>query len=87
MVATTIKIYPEIKMKLDEFREYRSESYNDIIGKVIGVIKVARNEPRLSQRAIKEIEKARERMNRGEYYTMEEVCKHLARRKVRKKSR
>ena len=76
-MATTIKIYDGTKHELDLLREHRGESYDDVIKKVVFIVKNMKKEPKLSRETIKAIEKARERMKRGEFYTAAEVKKRL----------
>jgi len=78
MTATTIKIRPETKLQLDQFREHVSESYDDVIKKVIYVANKSRDEPKLSKETMIAIEKARERFKKGQYVTEEEAKKRLA---------
>ncbi|MCF7798400.1 hypothetical protein K9M74_00700 [Candidatus Woesearchaeota archaeon] len=77
MTATTIKLQPETKSKLDTFREYKNESYDEVINKLVFIAKHVEDEPELSEETIRNIQAARERYKRGEYYTEEEVRKRL----------
>ncbi|MBN1792477.1 hypothetical protein JW826_02225 [Candidatus Woesearchaeota archaeon] len=77
MADTTIKLHLETKAQLDGFRQYKNESYDEVIRKLIYVAKKVKKEPRLSQKTIKDIEEARARMAKGEYYTLDEVKKRL----------
>ncbi len=38
MTATTIKVHEETKTHLDSFREYRNESYDEVINKLVYMI-------------------------------------------------
>jgi len=69
MSATTIKIHPKTKSELDYFREYKNESYDEVIKKVVYIAKTCKKQPELSQETLKDIEKARKRIKKGEYYT------------------
>ena len=64
-MATTIKIHEETKSKLDLFREYRSESYDDVIRKVVFIANNAKKDPKLSRETLEAISKARERIAKG----------------------
>lgn len=75
--TTTIKIHEGTKTELDRFREYKNESYDEVIRKVLFVVKKSRKEPELSQETLKAIDAARERMKKGEFYTAAEVKKRL----------
>jgi len=61
---TTIRINPETKTKLDEFRQYKNESYDELVRKLIVVAKTCEKEPKLSQKTIQEIKEARERIKK-----------------------
>ena len=76
-METTIRIKPRTKEELDEFRQYKSESYDELLRKLIYLAKICEKEPRLSQKAIQEIKEARERIKKGEFYTEEEAKKIL----------
>lgn len=75
--TTTIKIHEDTKLGLDQFREYKNESYDEVIKKVIFVAKTCKTEPELSQETILAIEKARERIKRGKFLTEAEARKRL----------
>ena len=78
MQATTIKLHRETKKRLDAYREYRNESYDEVIQKMIYIAEHVEKEPRLSKKALKQIEEARYRMDiLGEVVTEEEVDKML----------
>ena len=77
MEATTIKIHGDTKTQLDHFREYRNESYDELIRKMIYIAKTCKTEPELSKETIKAIEKARERIKKGNFVTEAEARKRL----------
>ncbi len=77
MDATTIKIHENTKAELDTFREYRNESYDEVISKVIYIAKTCKTKPELSQETIQAIEKARERIKKGKFLTEAEARKRL----------
>ncbi|MBI2672457.1 hypothetical protein HYX16_05990 [Candidatus Woesearchaeota archaeon] len=76
-METTIRIKQGTKEELDKYRQYKNESYNEVIGKILYIIKVSEKNPKLSKKTIKEIKEARERIKKGEYYTEEESKKIL----------
>ena len=39
MNATTIKIHKDTKAEIDRFREYKNESYDEVLRKLIYIIK------------------------------------------------
>ena len=77
MAATTIKLHLETKNKLDQFREYKNESYDEVIAKLVYIVKQSKKDPELSKETILAIEKARERMKRGMFLTEEQAKKRL----------
>lgn len=76
-METTIRLNVKIKKELDGFKQYKNESYNELIRKLIYIAKLCENEPKLSQKTILEIKQARERIKKGEFYTEEEAKKIL----------
>jgi predicted transcriptional regulator len=77
MSATTIKLHEETKHDLDSFREYRNESYDDVIKKMIFIIRKVKKQPKLSKEAVIAIENARERIRKGNFVSEEEAKKRL----------
>ena len=77
MEATTIKIKLETKNQLDQFREYERESYDELIRKMIYIVKKVKTQPELSKEAVVAIEKARERIKAGNFITEKEAKKRL----------
>jgi predicted transcriptional regulator len=76
-METTIRLDPETKNKLDEFRQYKNESYDEVVRKIIIIARTCEKEPKLSQKTVQEIKKARERIKKGEFYTEKEAKKIL----------
>jgi len=76
-METTIRINPKTKNELDRFRQYKSESYDELVRKLIYLAKMCEKEPKLSQKTIQEIREARERIKKGEFYTEEEAKRIL----------
>ena len=74
---TTIRIAPRTKTELDAFRQYKNESYDEVVRKIIVIAKTCEKEPKLSQKTIQEIKEAREQIKKGEFYTEEEAKKIL----------
>lgn len=75
--TTTIKIYDETKSELDTFREYKNESYDEVLRKIMFIAKNCNKNPELSKETVEAIEKARERMRKGKFVTEEEARKRL----------
>ena len=76
-IKTTIRLNQKTKLELDSFKQYKSESYDELVRKLIYLVKLTEKEPRLSQKTILEIKEARERIRKGEFYTEDEAKKIL----------
>ena len=76
-METTIRLNQDTKAELDEFKQYKNESYNELLRKLIYIAKMCEKEPKLSQKTIQEIKEAREKIKKGEFYTEEEAKKIL----------
>ena len=77
MSATTIKIHKETKAEIDQFREYKNESYDEVLKKLIYIVKKIKKQPELSKETLEAIEAARERIKKGHFVTEEEARKRL----------
>ena len=75
--AETIRVHGDTKVELDKFREYKNESYDEVIKKIIFIVKTAKTKPELSKEVVEAIEKARERIKRGKFLTEAEAKKRL----------
>ena len=76
-MVTTIKLQEKTKSNLDKYREYRNETYEELVRKLIYIADTAKLEPHLSKQTILDIEAARERIKKGQYYTEADVKKML----------
>jgi len=77
MEATTIKVQEGTKAQLDQFREYKNESYDEVIKKVVYIARHCKTEPKLSRETIEAIERARARIKSGKFLTEAEARKRL----------
>lgn len=77
MSSTTIKINPDTKSQLDKFRQYKNESYDEVIRKMVYIAKTSKDKPQLCREVIEDIEKARARVKKGRFLTEEEAKKRL----------
>ncbi|MBT4351472.1 hypothetical protein HOD20_02995 [archaeon] len=77
MTATTIKIHEDTKFQIDQFREYKNESYDEVLKKLVYIVKKTKSEPELSKEAIEQIEKSRKRIKEGNFVTEEEARRRL----------
>ena len=64
---TTIKISAELKSLLDKMKMHKRETYNDIIELMV------EDNLKLNEKTRKEVEEARNRIEKGEFYTQDEV--------------
>ncbi|PIN94867.1 hypothetical protein COU53_01995 [Candidatus Pacearchaeota archaeon CG10_big_fil_rev_8_21_14_0_10_30_48] len=76
-METTVRLNVQTKEELNKFKQYKNESYDELIRKLIYIAKTCENEPKLSQKTIKEIKEAREKVKKGEFYTEAEAKKIL----------
>lgn len=77
MIATTIKLHQETKSTLDKFREYKNESYDEVINKLVYIAKNVEKQPELSEETIRAIKAARKRYQKGQFVTEAEARKRL----------
>lgn len=77
MLITTIKLSSRTKEELNKFKEYRNESYDEVIQKMVYILKKIQKEPKISQKALRQIQEARKRMKEGQYVTLEDARKKL----------
>lgn len=76
-METTLRLNIQTKEELGKFKQYKNESYDELIRKLIYIAKMCENEPKLSQKTIKEIKEAREKVKKGKFYTEAEAKKIL----------
>lgn len=76
-MATTVRLKEQTKEELNTFREYKNETYDEIIRKILYIARNVRKNPQLSKKTVTEIEEARRRIKEGDFYTEEEVKEML----------
>lgn len=76
-METTIRLNNTTKEQLDTFKQYKNESYDELVRKLIYLAKMCEKKPEISQKTILEIKEARERIKKGEFYTEAEAKKIL----------
>ena len=74
---TTIKLHLQTKEALDKFREHKSETYDEVIQKMIFIANHTRKEPQLSRETVEAIERARERYRKGQFISLKDARKRL----------
>jgi predicted transcriptional regulator len=77
MSTTTIKIHKNTKAEIDQFREYKNESYDEVIKKLVFIVRSLKKEPELSKETIEAIEQSRARIKKGNFVTEKEAKKRL----------
>jgi len=73
----SVEAHCEKSIKLDRYREYKNESYDEVINKIVYVISNVENNPKLSEETIKAINAARKRLEKGKFITEEEAKRRL----------
>jgi hypothetical protein len=77
MDVSTIRLHSKTKSSLDRYREYRNESYDEVVMKLVNIADTCKKEPELSREAVERIEKARERIKAGDFVSEGEARKRL----------
>ena len=72
-METTIRLNSITKEQLDTFKQYKNESYDELVRKLIHLARTCEKKPELSQKTILEIKEAREKIKKGEFYTEAEA--------------
>jgi predicted transcriptional regulator len=76
-MTTTIKLHQETKVALDSFRERPSETYDEVINKLVYIAEHVEDEPELSEETIRAISAAKKRIAAGYTVSIEEVTRRL----------
>ena len=76
-METTIRLNIATKEALDSFKQYKSESYDELVRKLIHIVRLCEKEPKLSQKTVFEIKEARLRIKEGNFYTEDEARRIL----------
>jgi hypothetical protein len=76
-METTIRLNKITKEQLDLFKQYKNESYDELLRKLIYLVNLCEKDPKLSQKTLFEIKEARKRIKKGEFYTEDEAKKIL----------
>ena len=87
MPITTIKLQKETKERLDKLKENRSESYDEILRKILYVLNTTRDDPYKAKRILERISEQRAQMQDSELHEEEERKKAKAEKKRLKKSK
>ena len=79
MDFTTVRLSSSTKKSLDKYKEYKNESYEEVILKLITIAEFDEDNAELSEETVKKIEQARQRIKKGESITLEELRKRSGR--------
>ncbi len=71
MTTTTIQLKRDIKGRLDRYKMHGSESYNEVIGRLLEDVSI------LNEQTKKEISLARKQIAEGKFKTHEQVKKEM----------
>jgi hypothetical protein len=83
MAVTTIKLDKETKVRLEKLREYKRETYDDIIKKMLYVLNLVKTEPEKAGGVLDRIDYMRDKLKQEE----EDGKKDGAREKVARRER
>jgi len=77
MSITTIKLDTLTKSALNSYKERKSETYDEVLRKILYIVKNVKEKPELSRDAIIDIEKAKERIKKGNFVSEKEAFMQL----------
>jgi hypothetical protein len=77
MEISTIRLHRKTKFHLDRYREYRNESYDEVVMKLVDIADTSKKSLKLSKQAVERIEEARKRIKSGDFITEAEAKKRL----------
>ncbi|MBI2140333.1 hypothetical protein HYU14_05395 [Candidatus Woesearchaeota archaeon] len=78
MEQTSIQIGKETLERLKSLKEYRRETYDELLNKVIAIIeKLNKDEPELTQSILAEIEQGRKESKEGKGVSTKQLMKKL----------
>jgi len=65
---TTIKVYKKTKVSLEQYREHKRESYDDVVKKMLYIMHVIRQNPELGKKLLEEIESTKRVLEKRKKY-------------------
>lgn len=75
---TSIQIEKSTLSKLKSFKEYRRETYDELINKLMKIIEaLSKREPELKEEVIQEIEEARKEIGEGKGISTKQLVREL----------
>jgi hypothetical protein len=72
MGITTIKLKEETKQRLEKLREFKKESYDDILKKILSILNITRVEPDRARLILAKIEETKAMIKAREAEEQEE---------------
>ena len=76
-MSITIKLSEDTKEQFDKLRKRKNESYDNVIKNLVLAARERHSDPDLSREEIMQIEKARERIKKGNFLTEGQTRKRL----------
>ncbi len=55
MEVSTIRLHKKTKSGLDRYKEYRNESYDEVVMKLVNIADTCKEEPELSREAVERL--------------------------------
>ncbi len=76
--STTIQVSTKVKRELDGFKDYKRETYCEVIGKLIELVKEdEESKMQLSEETLKDIKEAEQDIKKGKVYTTAQIKREL----------
>ena len=74
---TTVLLHKETKERLETMKEYAKESYDEVINKLITIVKLVNEEGKLSDDTLKDIHEARAQIRKGKGMSTKQLMEKL----------
>ena len=74
---TSIQLNKKTLNKLKEFKDYRRETYDEILNKMMKIIEALEKKPMLKKEIIEEVEEARRELREGKGISTAQLAKEL----------
>ena len=75
---TSIQIDKSTLKKLKNFRDYKRETYDELLNKLMKIVEfISKREPELKEEVIKEIEEARKEIKEGKGISTKQLIREL----------
>lgn len=77
MEYTTLQIRKETRVKLQSFKDYKRETYDELLNKMMSIINALKDEPELREDVIEDVLEARRQARQGKVYSTIRLMKEL----------